>query len=419
MKNIFLLILLLLILLFSFTACDARFKNNEDLFIKESITSNPTSTPDLLNINPKLSEGVLNSQLKSTAKYFEYFSEKDENLIFSPLSINTALSMLYLGSELDAKAELEEILCYEGIYIKEVVESYSALRNIYNKVDDVAFSSANSIWIDNDIDVKSTYLDLIDRNFGAEIKLIDIQSNDSSIKINNWVSTKTNNMIRKIVDESISSSDAKLLLINALYFSGFWTNPFDPMFTREMEFHGTKSNTNINMMTTQMDVLGYNHSNCKSAKLPYGDDERFSMIAVIPQGNIEEFVDNLSYESIKSLISDFKQYDNKNIYLPKFTVENTIDLKDVLINSGHEELFSGMELSLISDYDLKINTIVHKAKIDVNEEGTKAAAVTFIGVTTSEKKIDFEFIANKPFIFFMVDNEYDVIVFCGKICNLK
>jgi len=210
--------------------------------------------------------------------------------------------------------------------------------------------------------------------------------------------------------------------MNAIYFKGQWTTPFNPELTYPVQFNGVNRSKETDMMFSDEDILGYEDDNYKSICLPYGDDERFAFIAVLPQNDILSYIENMTVESLSSILTTFDKKDEARILIPKFEMEEKLSLNDTLKSLGMETAFTdSADFSEITDSQLFISEVLHKAKIKVDEEGTEAAAVTAITFETTAMMPmnQFEFYADRPFIFFIVDTDNKTVLFSGIMFDVE
>lgn len=235
-------------------------------------------------------------------------------------------------------------------------------------------------------------------------------------QINNWCAKQTNDKITEIID----NTSGMMYLINAIYFKGIWVSKFDKSNTRRESFYQTNGQTVQVDMMRQTDQFNYcSDENCGYLELPYGNNA-FSMILMLPHEG------KTTYDVIQSLDNDSWQVTNRmsgyevNIRLPRFRAECKYEMeKDILPAMGMKAPFTGMaDFSGISDVPLYISEVIHKTFVEVNEEGTEAAAVTsvemdFAAAPGVKKPIDY--FVNKPFLFAIRENSTNIILFFGKI----
>jgi len=412
LTKILLSILITAMLIISGCAATPEHEEIEEPIISDTMLS----IKDVIPANIADSQNI---QLQFNLDLLKELSQKEENVFYSSFSINQALTMAYFGAEGDTQSEINDMLGYAGLTIQDIAAYQKYLLETYEDPGDTTFYSANSMWIDDQLIVKDSYINTMFENFDSEVMNIDLQSNQAVDKINGWIDDKTNGLINKLFDDEFDAMTA-LILMNAIYFKGQWTVPFDEDLTHPADFNGVNGTNEVDFMYSAETVQGYEDDTYKAINLTYGDDERFSFVAVLPNGNMNDFIDGLSADELSDILTTFEEISDASVLLPKFEMEETIYLKDTLSALGMETAFTGdANFSQISDTQLFISDVLHKAKIIVDEEGTEAAAVTAIIMKATSMPMDiFEFHADKPFMFFIVDNENGTVLFNGVAYDL-
>ncbi|MDD4296083.1 MAG: serpin family protein [Ruminiclostridium sp.] len=410
---------------------------NKEPSRKEPVSNNSTE-PDKtepVNTQPaknketeKENKGVVslekekNESLVSANKEFSWdifkklnTEDSEKDIFISPFSISSMLTMALNGAEGTTKEALLTGLRYNGITIEELNKGYAYLMDRIISLDEkVELEIANSIWIRDGFEVKQNFIDT-NRNFlGADVDTLDFSDTNAAGKINNWIADKTNNLITKMIDPPISR-DVMMYLINAIYFKGEWTEAFKTMNTIEADFHAYDEKIDkVSMMQRSGKIEYYKNEDYQAVRLPYGN-EKTGMVVILPNGDINEFIKDINDEKWNELISQLKPVADLNLKLPKFKMEYGVKgLNDTLSALGMGEAFSdSADFSGIAK-DLFISRVLHKAVVDVNEEGTEAAAVTVGEFATTSFREPVSFIADRPFIFVIADNEDGNILFMGK-----
>ncbi len=368
----------------------------------------------------------------------------EENIFFSPYSISTALSMLYNGADGNTRREMAELLGYGMLpgYTDEYSSGGNQQMNAYNKYlmdtlqkagPKVQLNLANSIWMAKDEkfadSIDAALLTPVRNYYNGDIFQVDFTGETALKQVNNWVSDRTDGMINPFLQQFTSPEKMRLLLINAIYFNGTWRSPFSPDDTVEATFHGLTSNSSVNMMYLHEEEYRYYSDNSmQGLELPYGDGE-IVMDVLIPQDKelttIGEVYDKLSSEEVNDFLHSLdKVYPLmiNRVGLPKFTMEyGTVELKDILNELGMKDAFdpSKADFGKVGD-NLVVSSVVHKAKIEVEEWGTRASAVTGVTLDTTAALVTdpLEIIVDVPFLFFIRDKVTDTILFMGEMNNL-
>ncbi len=347
----------------------------------------------------------------------------EENIMISPLSISLALAMAYNGANGDTQNEMEQTMKLNGLTPEQINTSYKNLIAALLSLDeDVIFEIADAIFYKDDFSVKQNFIDINKNYYDAEVNALDFSNTSALETINSWVAEKTHDKIAKILDQL--SPDDRMLLLNAIYFYGTWTNEFDQDGTKMLNFYfADGSNKEVAMMSKE-DKLEYTSNNIFSAvKLPYGTGQYNMLILRPAEGETSQtLIDELSVDNWKIWNDNFETKDNVVITMPRFKFEYQLDLIPVLKEMGMQKAFSSSlaDFSNISDIDLFISGVIHKSYIDVNETGTEAAAVTAIVFTTTsieEPAQKIYFTVDKPFVFAITEKDTNAILFIGEVQN--
>ena len=334
------------------------------------------------------------------------------NIFISPLSISIALTMTYNGAVGETERAMAEVLEIDALDLSTINQSNKALRDgLENPDPKVEISIANSIWSRQGVDFNPEFLERNRAFFGAEIASLDFSSPQATATINEWVDTNTNGKIEKIVDRI--DPQTLLFLINAIYFKGNWLDEFDKAMTRPGTFYLTNGNQKqVQMMRREGEYPYFRGERFEATSLPYGDG-RVGMYIFLPNpnSNLNNFLRDLTAENWEGWISQLQDR-RQTVMLPRFKLEYEVRLNDTLetlgmgIAFGGGADFSGMGPSLF------ISEVRHKTFVEVNEEGTEAAAVTaVVGV----KSLPPAFRVDRPFFFAIYDAETETILFMGTV----
>ncbi len=368
------------------------------------------------------------SQLASASNRFGfnlfdqiYSQQPEDNLVISPSSITFALAMARNGTSGATKEEMTKVLELEKQDPSAINRSYQELIETLKTADpNVKLAIANSLWINQNITLKDQFINSAEEFYQAKVTNLDFADFRSKDIINKWVSKNTANKIPEIVD-SVSSEDA-LYLINAIYFKGIWANKFDPDTTTEQPFYTDPNSSQPQSMMNQTGKYRYYQSDCfQAVRLPYGEKEELGMYIFLPSktSSLEEFNQQLNSDRWQEWLSHMRSQKG-NITIPRFKLEYETDLIKSLSALGMKQIFdsSQADFSAISDTPVAIDTVKHKTFIEVNEEGTEAAAVTSIGIRiTSAMPQDtpFNMNVNRPFFFAIRDDITETILFMGNV----
>jgi len=355
-------------------------------------------------------------------KLLDYIDADDNgNLFISPTSLLMALALVYNGADGATKDEIANALQVNGLEPIDVNKANASLMTKLNKDSkDIQLQIANSIWLNEEYKFQEQFSQQSKDYFNAKIEEIDIQSNDSPKRINDWVEKATNGKIEKMVDALDDNLVA--MMLNAIYFKGNWTYPFDKKDTAEKTFYlNDGKEINVPFMKLQEKLLYRANSEYQSIQLPY--DGEISMTVVLPNEGIglDKFQSTLTsskWEEIQSGMQSLKG----TILLPKFKMSYETELNEALEALGMASAFTDtadFSKMVEGDASLFISKVKQKTYIDVNEEGTEAAAVTGISVDTTSAPVDDPFVmdVNRPFFFAITDDETGVVLFMGFVAN--
>lgn len=343
---------------------------------------------------------------------------EEDNYMVSPLSVAIALGMTYNGADGETKTAFEETLRLQGFSRSEINRIHGALIDLLLKVDPkVTFEIANSIWVNQNYTLQQEFADTNRFYYNAEINSLDLYSGNAKDIINGWVSDKTHEKIKEVLDEI--PPDVVMYLINALYYYGNWKYEFKKEDNRPINFKlddGTVKE--VEGMKQRADLYVYYNPDFSMLELPYGND-KFAMDILLPSEdkNVEDIIDDFDAENWNSWLSGLHKTEVA-IHIPKFKYEFKTLLNKHLANMGLGIAFSGRaDLSLMVEEssDLYISRVIHKTFIDVNEKGTEAAAVTVVEIRETSAGPGTEFVVDKPFIYIIREKTSGAIVFMGKV----
>jgi serpin B len=388
--------------------------------------------PDDIDPDPPRELNETEKGIASSDAMFSYtvfretvsYDENAENVFISPLSISMALAMVLNGSEGETHSQIKETLGLAGLSDNEINENFLSLMNYLMTLDSsVSVNIANSVWYDENLEVKQIFLDQLQESYNARGEALNFNDPESVHIINSWVSENTNGRIETIIDEI--SDEMVMFLINALYFKADWLRQFDPEDTREADFYLEDGGiTSVDMMNQSGDFATYFSEEVQMIELPYGDS-LYTMSVLMPTDFdkpidefVEEFVntENVSQwrEGLRSTGRDVM------VSLPKFELEYELSYNEILQSMGMELPFSEYEADFSgiaepSAQNLFISDVKHKTFVAVDEEGTEAAAATSvgIGVTSAPPAIE----VNRPFVFIIHERTSGVNLFMGKVKN--
>jgi serine protease inhibitor len=349
-----------------------------------------------------------------------YMQETDaENIMISPLSVALALAMTYNGAETGTRDAMEKTLRLQGLTRQEINESYEMLVKSLKSLDnDVLLEIANAIFYRKDFSVEQDFIQQNRKYYEAEIAPLDFASPAALQTINGWVNEKTHEKIPSIIDQ-ISPLHV-MFLLNAIYFKGTWTSEFNTESTVSQPFTTGSGKSVTTGLMHRLDTLDYASNELFSAiRLPYGK-ENYNMILFLPQSGKSpaDMVALLSKQNWTDWMKLFRKTETVDIMLPRFKFPFEIMLNDILTDMGMGIAFTGAaDFRGINRFgDLNIDYVKHKTFIEVNEEGTEAAAVTVVAIErTSIGPEKTYFHVNRPFMFAITEKTTGAILFIGTV----
>ncbi len=345
--------------------------------------------------------------------------EKDSNVFISPLSVSMALGMTYNGANGETQEAMQEVLELSGLTLQKVNESYRSLIQLLRGLDPkVQFQIANSIWFRETREPEKEFIDLCKEYFDALVRAMNFGDRNAAKIINGWVYDNTNGKIEEVVEDPMDPL-ILMLLINAIYFKGTWTYQFDEESTKDDLFtlpDGTK--TPCRMMEQRGYYKYFSNDDFQAVDLPYGDGG-FSMTVFLPNPkvDIDSLIAQFTPENLSYWLGCFSS-DSGDIFIPKFKLEYGLGLNQVLKSMGMGIAFSGLAdfTKMYKGGGVWIDTVIHKTFVEVNEEGTEAAAVTVvIMIEIAAEPSGFHMRVDRPFIFLIRENVSQTILFIGKI----
>jgi serpin B len=373
--------------------------------------------------NVTLDNRLASANTRFGFKLFDQLAKQDagKNIFASPSSVVLTLAMIYNGAGGETQQGMATALEWQGMSLPEINQANAALRTMLASADPtVQLNIANSLWARKGLIFKPEFIKRNQDFYAAEISDLDFAAPNAPQTINNWVNRKTNGKINKIVDRI--PSDAVLYLLNAIYFKGVWAAPFDKTKTKDGQFtllSGAKKK--IPLMSQNGRFRYFENEKFQAVALPYGAG-RMSMYVFLPAKNLslKNFQAELSAANFESWTSQLRSTEG-NIVLPRFKLEYEITLNNTLKALGMETAFDSQRANFNEMYakstgpNLFIGEVKHKTFVEVNEEGTEAAAVTSGGMHLTSFAPPFTMTVDRPFFCAIRDNQTGTLLFMGAI----
>ena len=355
------------------------------------------------------SAAVINNFAFNAAKLIAE-SSQEGNFFFSPYSIITAFGMVYAGAKGSTANEIESALNFSP-------EIHKNLNLIAKEINHEIFKSANRVWLQKGLNLNDSYKTLLSDNYLSSAYELDFANSlESSRKfINNWVSRQTQGKIKDLLSEL--NPGTLMILTNAVYFNAAWLNPFDSKLTslKPFTYPGKRP---INVPTMQKcERIKYGElDGMKFVRLPYKNCD-MSMLVLLPEDG-KTGLESLNHLIFANMAKSMKNF-RVDLWLPKFKTESKFNLNDLFMSLGVKTAFTDDAdfTGITADERLKIDAVIHKTFIEVDEKKTEAAAasaITMVGVTAVQPLDVKEFHADRPFLYFVIDDKTGIILFIGR-----
>ncbi len=390
---------------------------------------------------------IVQGNSKFALELYARLRDKGENLFFSPYSISTALAMAYAGAQGQTGSQMAEVLRFPTYTVPIDMQAakkqektrapwkYEQFSSAFGKVikdlnargkkGKYELAVANALWGQKGYGFLEEFLNLIKTDYDGRLNEVDFVTTTEMARqtINAWVEEKTNNKIKDLIARGVLDSMTRLVLTNAIYFKGKWARQFKEKNTKQAPFTlQTGSKIDVPMMNQTADFNYTQTEDFQELELPYVDNE-LSMIILLPKkfDGLAAFEKTLTLENLSRWLAKPRRCE-VIVSIPKFKMTSQFSLADVLKSMGMTDAF----IPDVADFsgingkkDLFISAVIHKAYVDVSEEGTEAAAATgVIMKTTSAGPTQTPvFRADHPFVFVIRDNHSGSILFIGRVLN--
>ncbi len=345
------------------------------------------------------------------AELFKDNYSKGKTTLVSPLSVLTALALVQNGAQGNTLAQFEQAL---GGLDRDTLNAYMrAYCDFLTESDELKI--ANSVWTDSSAEAKRAFLQKAVDSYSAQLFSAPLSDPKTVESINSWVKKNTDGMIPKIIEKA--NRYAVMMLVNAIAFDAKWETPYKRSDIEKLEFtsySGSKKKTDF-MCSTENVYL--KDGGTVGFMKPYKNG-RFAFAALLPDENtgIDDYVASLSGDKLMKIFSSAKRGNEVNVKMPKFRAEYSAQLIDTLKKMGVKDAFDSKTAdfsSLIENRDAYIATVVHKTFIEVDENGTRAAASTLVGADTMSLMEPYSVFLNRPFVYMIVDTETNLPLFIG------
>lgn len=392
-------------------------------YVSDNVSSDNLTTVDDNN-DYSVNEPILEKDDFVFAFYSKIAKENEKsNIFFSPLSISTAFLIAYEGAGDNTASEIQQVFGFESDNKKRREMISDTLSRLNHKDDWYNLQVANALWIKDGYEIKQNYIDVATTHYSSTVENVDFVTNNGIDKINNWVKEKTNDKIEKILESGSTDELTRMVITNAVYFKGKWSSQFSPEKTTDKPFWTGKNNSVIiPMMREPADVYNYLETDkIQALELNYLGGN-ISMVVLLPKDrdgieSLEQLMNKNKFDSIKNSMT--KQ--PLTVEMPKFEFETEYDLISPLEHLGLHDAFDEdmADFQGITDEQIYLAQAKHKAFVNVDEEGTEAAAITALvfEFTSGPPEPVNEFIADHPFMFIIQEKETGEILFIGRLVS--
>lgn len=347
---------------------------------------------------------------------------KNANVTIAPMSVMNALAITANGAGGKTAKQMREVLG-DGASMARINKNLAWYNSSLKNVTKAKLLNANSIWYHNgtSLVMKPKFLSKAQKYYSAQVEGVDFGASETVDLINSWVSENTNGMIKRIVDELYE--DDRVAIVNALYFDAEWKAPFEPSDVTTERF------TNANGKKRKVKMMhGTEHRYIEGDGVtgfikPYA--KGYSYVALLPQKGVDarQYALSLDGDTFRKLVSSAKRQ-TVRISLPKYSLSYTNDsmerqLKDMGIKLAFSDAANFKNMGVDSKGNLSLDRVIHKTKIDLDEKGTRAAAVTAVMAKANSAMIDVKYVKlNRPFVYAIIDNTNKLPVFIGTVNNI-
>ena len=345
------------------------------------------------------------------AELFKDNYSKGKTTLVSPLSVLTALALVQNGAQGNTLAQLEQAL---GGLDRDTLNAYMrAYCDFLTESDELKI--ANSVWTDSSAEAKRAFLQKAVDSYSAQLFSAPLSDPKTVESINSWVKKNTDGMIPKIIEKA--DRYAVMMLVNAIAFDAKWETPYTNDDIEKLEFNSYSGKLKKTEFMCSTESVYLSDSDAVGFMKPYKNG-RFAFAALLPDENtgIDDYVASLSEDKLMKIFSSAKKNEEVDVKMPKFRAEYSTQLIDTLKKMGVKDAFDNKTAdfsSLIENRDAYIATVVHKTFIEVNENGTRAAASTLVGADTMSLMEPYSVCLNRPFVYMIVDTETNLPLFIG------
>ncbi|XP_016067452.1 PREDICTED: serpin B10 [Miniopterus natalensis] len=413
---------------------------------KERVSNPALGEEDKIFPMDSLTKSINQFALEFSRKIAE--SAEGENIFFSPWGISVSLAMLYLGTRGATASQIAQVLQFNraqdiksypesekkrktDFNLGKVEEIHSDFQTLISKINNPSnayvLKTANGIYAEKTYPFLSKYLEDMKTYFGAEPQSVSFLEASDQIRkeINCWVESQTEGKIPDLLPDDAIDSATRMVLVNALYFKGTWEQQFLVQDTTEKPFRISKTTSKpVQMMSMKKKLPVFHIEKPEAIGLQlYYESRALSLFVLLPEdaGGLDQLEKAATYETLSEWTSaDMMEMYEVKLHLPKFKLEESYDLKSALSGMGMSDAFSQGKADfsgMSAGRNLFLSNVFHKSFVEINEQGTEAAAGTGSEVGFRTRLPTIEFNADHPFLFFIKHNKTNTILFYGRFCS--
>jgi len=351
------------------------------------------------------------------------------NLFFSPESISTAFAMAYAGARGHTASEMQRVFHFTlpAAQLHPAMGGLLAAMNAPH--NGYQLRVADALWAEQSASFLPGYMKLVQSDYAAGFHRVNFKSSREAVRnaINQWVEKQTDNKIQNLIGPGVLTPATRLVLTNAIYFKGTWLNTFENASTQNEEFHTSAAQFVMAPLMHRTGSYSYfDGGTFQALELPYEGGD-LSMDVLLPKSNdgLPALEESFTNAAIGDWLEKLQPVDKVILTFPRFTMTQEFELSSALSAMGMPQAFgSSADFSgMTGKPDFTISAAIHKAYIDVNEQGTEAAAATSIIMRATAARVPFPepppvvFRADHPFLFLIRDNKSGAILFLGRVTD--
>jgi serpin B len=372
-------------------------------------------------------KAVVDSDNAFAVALYGQLRKQNGNLFFSPESISTALAMAYAGARGETASQMAKTLHFTLPPAELHPVMGALLRELNAPQENYQLSVANALWAQRGSTFLDDFLKLLKTDYGAGVNEVDFAGSTEAARstINQWVEQKTQDKIKDLLQPGSLRPDTRLVLTNAIYFKGNWLAQFDKAQTKDEDFHLSPAQTKKAPLMHREGSFRYFHGGSfQILEIPYKGND-LSMVILLPDeiGGLAALEQSLTVSNMQQWVQQLASVPKVIVTVPKFKLTQQFELGTTLGAMGMPVAFSGNAnfSGMTGKRDFSISDVIHKAYVDVNEEGTEAAAATAVTMRALAIRVPEHappvFRADHPFVFLIRDNRSESIPFMGRVTD--